>query len=107
MAACYRHPPALHLEVQTASRRSAVILFTPIVQGLAISLAAGEIVSSLCISRMAVAVIYAALYRMRTKRSAAEGMGLGTDPWMRLTRLERNDDRWVSWLASQRSTDSN
>jgi multidrug efflux pump subunit AcrB len=46
---------------------SAVILFDPIFQGLAISLAAGEI-ASLLISRMAVPVLYAMVWRRR-KRS--------------------------------------
>jgi multidrug efflux pump subunit AcrB len=46
---------------------SAVILFDPIFQGLAISLAAGEI-ASLLISRMAVPVLYAMVWRTR-KRS--------------------------------------
>ena len=41
---------------------SAVILFDPIFQGLAISLAAGE-VASLLISRMAVPVLYAMVRR--------------------------------------------
>jgi multidrug efflux pump subunit AcrB len=41
---------------------SAVILFDPIFQGLAISLAAGE-VGSLLISRMAVPVLYAMVRR--------------------------------------------
>ncbi|HKU42699.1 MAG TPA: efflux RND transporter permease subunit [Polyangiales bacterium] len=43
---------------------SAVILFDPIFQGLAISLAAGE-VASLLISRMAVPVLYALVWRRR------------------------------------------
>jgi multidrug efflux pump subunit AcrB len=43
---------------------SAVILFDPIFQGLAISLAAGE-VASLLISRMAVPVLYAMVWRHR------------------------------------------
>jgi multidrug efflux pump subunit AcrB len=47
---------------------SAVILFDPIFQGLAISLAAGE-VASLLISRVAVPVLYA-MARRRQQRSA-------------------------------------
>jgi len=46
---------------------SAMILFDPIFQGLAISLAAGEM-ASLFISRMAVPVLYAMTAR-RAKRS--------------------------------------
>jgi multidrug efflux pump subunit AcrB len=48
---------------------SAVILFDPIFQGLALSLAAGE-VASLLISRMAVPVLYAMAHRRR--RAGAE-----------------------------------
>ena len=49
---------------------SAVILFDPIFQGLAISLAAGE-VASLLISRMAVPVLYAMAWRQRPLQSVA------------------------------------
>jgi multidrug efflux pump subunit AcrB len=49
---------------------SAVILFDPIFQGLAISLAAGEI-ASLFISRMAVPVLYAMLRRRRERDTAS------------------------------------
>ncbi|MEY2934109.1 MAG: hypothetical protein RL033_4858, partial [Pseudomonadota bacterium] len=48
---------------------SAVILFDPIFQGLAISLAAGE-VASLLISRMAVPVLYAMLWAPRRRQVA-------------------------------------
>jgi multidrug efflux pump subunit AcrB len=48
---------------------SAVILFDPIFQGLAISLAAGE-VASLLISRMAVPVLYVMLWRRRQRSIA-------------------------------------
>ena len=47
---------------------SAVILFDPIFQSLAISLAAGE-VASLLISRMAVPVLYAMLWRRRAREA--------------------------------------
>jgi multidrug efflux pump subunit AcrB len=47
---------------------SAAILFDPIFQGLAISLAAGEI-ASLLISRMAVPVLYTMLGRRRVERT--------------------------------------
>jgi multidrug efflux pump subunit AcrB len=47
---------------------SAVILFDPIFQGLAISLMAGE-VASLLLSRMTVPVLYAAAYQRRQQRS--------------------------------------
>jgi multidrug efflux pump subunit AcrB len=49
---------------------SAVILFDPIFQGLAISLAAGE-VASLLISRMAVPVLYAMLWRKRQRAATS------------------------------------
>jgi multidrug efflux pump subunit AcrB len=49
---------------------SAVILFDPIFQGLAISLAAGE-VASLLISRIAVPVLYAMARRHRQPALAA------------------------------------
>jgi multidrug efflux pump subunit AcrB len=48
---------------------SAVILFDPIFQGLAISLAAGE-VASLLISRMAVPVLYAMAWQRRERAVA-------------------------------------
>jgi multidrug efflux pump subunit AcrB len=50
-----------------------VILFDPIFQGLAISLAAGE-VASLFISRMAVPVLYAMVARRRASASAPRAM---------------------------------
>jgi multidrug efflux pump subunit AcrB len=49
---------------------SAVILFDPIFQGLALSLAAGE-VASLLISRMAVPVLYAMAARRRANALVA------------------------------------
>jgi multidrug efflux pump subunit AcrB len=51
---------------------AAVILFDPIFQGLAISLAAGE-VASLLISRMAVPVLYAMVWRRRERAPAVIG----------------------------------
>jgi multidrug efflux pump subunit AcrB len=51
---------------------AAVILFDPIFQGLAISLAAGE-VASLLISRMAVPVLYAMVWRRRERALAVIG----------------------------------
>jgi multidrug efflux pump subunit AcrB len=50
---------------------SAVILFDPIFQGLAISLAAGE-VASLLISRMAVPVLYAMAWRRKKRPDQSE-----------------------------------
>jgi len=49
---------------------AAVILFDPIFQGLALSLAAGE-VASLLISRMAVPVLYAMAARRRANALVA------------------------------------
>ena len=65
--------PPQRSAVFTSSRRplavivgSAMILFDPIFQGLAISLAAGE-VASLLVSRMAVPVLYAMAWRRRQR----------------------------------------
>jgi len=63
-AGAVRFRPML-LTALAVSVGSAVILFDPIFQGLAISLAAGE-VASLLISRMAVPVLYAMVRRQES-----------------------------------------
>ena len=68
-AGAVRFRPML-LTALAVSVGSAVILFDPIFQGLAISLAAGE-VASLLISRMAVPVLYA-MVRSRSDSSVEE-----------------------------------
>jgi len=80
-AGAVRFRPML-LTALAVSVGSAVILFDPIFQGLAVSLAAGE-VASLLISRMAVPVLYALL--RRHDGSGAEGLrrerrGAGEEP---------------------------
>jgi multidrug efflux pump subunit AcrB len=72
-AGAVRFRPML-LTALAVSIGSAVILFDPIFQGLAISLAAGE-VASLLISRMAVPVLYAMV--RRRDASGVEGLRLG------------------------------
>jgi multidrug efflux pump subunit AcrB len=52
---------------------SAVILFDPIFQGLAISLMAGE-VASLLLSRVTVPVLYFMTHRRRTRSTTATGV---------------------------------
>jgi len=68
-AGAVRFRPML-LTALAVSVGSAVILFDPIFQGLALSLAAGE-VASLLISRMAVPVLYA-MVRMRDASGVEE-----------------------------------
>ena len=72
-AGAIRFRPML-LTALAVSVGSAVILFDPIFQGLALSLAAGE-VASLLISRMAVPVLYAMV--RRRDASGVEGLRLG------------------------------
>jgi multidrug efflux pump subunit AcrB len=62
---------------------SAVILFDPIFQGLAISLAAGE-VASLLISRMAVPVLYAMASGQRERASTLPDQNIGSAAFHRL-----------------------
>ena len=68
-AGAVRFRPML-LTALAVSVGSAVILFDPIFQGLALSLAAGE-VASLLISRMAVPVLYAMVRRSQPAPSGA------------------------------------
>jgi multidrug efflux pump subunit AcrB len=70
-AGAVRFRPML-LTAMAVAVGAAVILFDPIFQGLAISLAAGE-VASLLISRMAVPVLYAMAYGGRERSSASGG----------------------------------